>query len=111
MEAYAYLPSDVRRLSMPKKATFVCVIAFVGLVVAAWLFIGSPTGQETNSVTYVEESKQVQMQEEITIRNVTLESVRYWIKSSDSDSESMLMTIQIGDIDRFPGDGDRDVRF
>lgn len=111
MKDYAYLPTDLRRQSMPKKATFVRVIAFIGLVVAAWLFLGCPSDQEINSGTYMEESKQVQKQKEITIRNVTLESVRYWVKSSGSDSEPMLMTIQIGDIDRFPGDGDMDFSF
>lgn len=111
MKANTYLHSDVRRLSMPKKATFVRVIALVGLVVAAWFFLGCPSDQEINSGTYMEESKQVQKQKEITIRNVTLESVRYWVKSSGSDSEPMLMTIQIGDIDRFPGDGDMDFSF
>jgi SAM-dependent methyltransferase len=111
MKAYAYLHSDLRRLSMPKKAIYACVIALVGLVVAVWLFMGGPGGQDINSGTFQEESKKVQNQKEITIRNVTLESVRYWIKSSGSDSESMLMTIQIGDINRFPGDGDMDISF
>jgi hypothetical protein len=40
MKAYAYSHSDLGRLPMPKKATFVCVISFVGLAVAAWLFMG-----------------------------------------------------------------------
>jgi SAM-dependent methyltransferase len=111
MKAYVYLHSDLGRLSMPKKATFVCVIALVGLVVAVWLFMGNPSNQEINSSTYMEESNQVQEQKEITIRNVTLDSVRYWIKLSSSDSEPMLMTIQVGDIDRFPEDGDMDVSF
>lgn len=96
---------------MLKKATLASVIVLVGLVMAVWIFRGGPGSRDGDSNTHIEESNAPQSQKEITIRNVTHESVRYWIKSSDSDSKAMLMTIQIGDIDRFPGDGDMDISF
>lgn len=116
-KGYAYLLTDLRRLSMPKKAILAFIIALVGLAVAVWFFTRGPSSQDVNSSPYIEEAKPieepkpVQKQREITVRNVTHESVRYWIRSSASDSKAMLMTIKIGDIDRFPGDGDMDISF
>ena len=111
MSICASVSLDTRRMSMPKKATFAFVIAVIGLVVAAWFILVGPTANEMNSSTIPEASAQVQGKNEITIRNVTHETVHYWIKPSDSDSEPVEMTIQVGSIDRFPGDGDMDISF
>ncbi len=102
---------EPRRISMPKKATYVFVIAVIGLVVAAWFILVGPQANEMNSSAIPEASAQVQGKKEITIRNVTHETVFYRIKPSDSDSEPMEMTIHVGSIDRFPGDGDMDISF
>ncbi len=102
---------DKRRMSMPKKATFVFVLAVIALGVAAWFILVGPSANEMNSSTIPEASSQVQGKKEITIRNVTHETVHYRIKPSDSDSDPMEMTIEVGSIDRFPGEGDMDVYF
>jgi SAM-dependent methyltransferase len=96
---------------MQKKATFAFAIVLIGLVVAAWFILVGPTANEMNSSAIPEASAQVQGKKEITIRNVTHETVHYRIKPSDSISEPMEMTIQVGSIDRFPGDGDMDISF
>ena len=111
MSICASVSLDTRRMSMPKKATFAFVIAVIGLVVAAWFILVGPTANEMNSSTIPEASAQVQGKNEITIRNVTHETVHYWIKPSDYDSEPVEMTIQVGSINRFPGDGDMDISF
>jgi SAM-dependent methyltransferase len=102
---------DERRMSMSKKAMFALAIALIGLVVAAWFILVGPTANEMNSSTIPESSAQVQAKKEITIRNVTHETVHYRIRPSDSDSEPMEMTIYVGSIDRFPGDSDMDISF
>ncbi len=96
---------------MPKKATFAFVIVLIGLVVAVWFIFVGPTANEIKSTTIPEASTQVQAKKEITIRNVTHETVYYRIKPYDSDSEPMEMAIHVGNIDRFPGDGDMDISF
>lgn len=105
------VPHERRRMSMPKKSTFAFAIALIGLAVAAWFILVGPQAEEVNSSAVPEAFAQVQKKKEITIRNVTNETVRYSIKLSDSDSKPMQMTIHVGSIDRFPGDGDMDISF
>jgi SAM-dependent methyltransferase len=104
-------PYNIRRMSMPKNATFAFILALIVFVVAAWFILVGPAAKERNSKTIPGTSAQVQGKKEITIRNITQETVHYRIKLSDSDSELMEMTIQVGNIDRFQGDGDMDIYF
>ena len=96
---------------MPKKAIFAFVIAFVGLVAAAWFLVVGPSTQEMNPRPNPDINAQVEKQEEITIRNVTHETVRYRIKPSSSVSDPVRMTIHMGDIDMFPGNKSLDISF
>ncbi len=105
------LSIDTRRMPMPRKATLAFVFALIALGVAAWFILVGPSANEMNSSAIPEASALVQGKKEITIRNVTHETVSYRIKPSDSDSEPMEMTIQVGSIDRFPGEGDMDIYF
>ena len=96
---------------MPKKAIFAFVITFIGLVVAAWFLVVDPGTQETNPRSNPDIYAQVEKQKEISIRNVSHETVRYRIKPSGSVSDPVRMTIHMGDIDRFPGTESMDISF
>jgi len=96
---------------MPKKAIFAFVITFVGLAAAAWVFVVGPSTQELNPRPNPDINAQVEKQEDLTIRNITHETVRYRIKPSSSVSDPVRMTIHMGDIDMFPGNESMDVSF
>ena len=110
-DASASLSFVSRRISMPRKAVYAFVIAFVGLCVAAWFLLVGPSEQKMSLDQKPQASTQVEKQKEITIRNVTKETVLYRIKPSYSESESMLMTIHVNEVQRFPGDEEMDISF
>ena len=70
-----------------------------------------PSTQGTNPRPNPDINAQVEKQEELTIRNITHETVRYRIKPSSSVSDPVRMTIHMGDIDRFPGNESIDISF
>jgi SAM-dependent methyltransferase len=96
---------------MSKRAIFASIITFIGLILAAWFLVVGPSTHGMNPRLNPEIYAQVEKQEEITIRNVTHESVLYRIKPSSSVSDPVKMTIQMGDIDRFPGNQSMDISF
>ncbi len=96
---------------MPKRAVFASIITFIGLILAAWFLVVGPSTQGMNTRLNPDISAQVEKQDEITIRNVTHETLRYTIKPSDSVSDPVRMTIHMGDIDRFPGSQSMDISF
>lgn len=110
-DAYAGVSFVSRRMSMSRKAIYVFVIAFVGLFVAAWFLIVGPSEQKMSVDQKPQASTQAEKQKEVTIRNVTRETVRYRIKPSYSESESTLMTIHVNEIQRFPGEEEMDISF
>ena len=48
---------------------------------------------------------------ELTIRNVTNETIRYTIKPARSASKPQIFSIPVGAVDRYPGDDEMDVTF
>ncbi len=95
---------------MNRKVIFAALIAFLIIVVVAWLFASCPAENEIGP-GIASHSTQAQKQKEITVRNVTHETVTYRIKPYNSDAQSRVMTLEVGQIDRFPGELAMDVFF
>ena len=95
---------------MNRKVIFAALIAFLVVVVAAWFLASGPAENESNP-GLASHPAQAQKQKEITIRNVTHETVTYRIKPFNSDGQSRVMTLEVGRINRFPGELAMDVFF
>ena len=95
---------------MNRKVIFAALIVFLVIVVVAWLLASCPAGNEIDP-GLTSGSAQAQRQKEITIRNVTQETVTYRIKPFNSDAQSRAMTLEVGEIERFPGELAMDVFF
>jgi len=95
---------------MNRKFIFAALIAFLVIVVVAWLFASCPAEKAVDP-GLTSRSAQAQKQKEITIRNVTHETVTYRIKPLNPDAQSRVMTLEVGRINRFPGELAMDVFF
>ena len=92
---------------MPRKFAFLVFIAFIALNLSCRTQKNEPTAEskETEVKAAAVDPK------ETTIRNVTNETIKYSIKSSNSAGDPIDKTIAVGAIDRYAGDNDLDIYF
>lgn len=89
-------------------AIVVLLFCFAGTILVLEFIQSNPTEQRetnTNSPAGSPEKK------ETTIRNVTNTTLTYHVKPTDSEQEPEQKILEVGAIDRYPGDTDLDVIF
>jgi len=105
---------------MKLKIAIGILIALIILASAVWYFGVRTESSQDNATTDSKPSevvakKEVEKKEvekkELTIRNVTDKTIRYTIKSLGADNEPIMKSIEVGAVDRFPGNSAMKIYF